>query len=301
MNERIELRDKAGGVATVIPGLGGWLLRYGRTVGEHGLVEALRDDEAVVARYPKEMWAGNPLLFPLVSYNHLPGADHHYEWAGKRYPLPQHGFARRSVWKVTARMESAVTIELTDSPTTQAVYPFAFRYSLTYRLDDGRLHWDQVIENRSAETLPFGSGFHPYFRLPLGAHSKRNDCHIRCPRAMRYNPVGVSEAFFSEPFPEQDVPVARDVGATLLFGDLNRREFALVDAAAGLQVVLNWDDAPAYRFCALWSRTPSENFYCIEPWTALPNAFSRPDDRELILLPAGQTFRAAMWMDVRPA
>jgi galactose mutarotase-like enzyme len=72
----------------------------------------------------------------------------------------------------------------------------------------------------------------------------------------------------------------------------------LVDRAAGLEVVLNWEAAPEHRFCALWSRTTSEDFYCIEPWTALPNAFSRPDDREILVLAPGETFRSAMWVDI---
>jgi galactose mutarotase-like enzyme len=301
MIERIELRDAAGAVATVIPELGGWLLRYARPVEGHGLVEALRDDEAVVARYPKEMWAGNPVLFPMVSYSHLPGAQNHYEWEGRRFPLPQHGFARRSQWTVTARAADSVTMELTDTAESLAVYPFRFRYLLTYRLADGRLHWEQEIANRSDVPMPFGSGFHPYFRLPLGAASRREDCHVRCPRGIRYNPVGLSEAYFTEPFPAQDVPVTRDVAGTIQVGDLAAREFALVDRAAGLEVVLNWEAAPDHRFCALWSRTTSADFYCIEPWTALPNAFSRPDDREIVVLAPGETFRSAMWVDIRTA
>ncbi len=299
MNERIDLQDATGAQATVLPALGGWLLRYARRVEGHGLVEALRDDEAVVARYPKEMWAGNPILFPVVSYTHRPGAENHYEWAGKQYPLPQHGFARRSPWSVLKQSPSSVTMELTDSDATRAVYPFRFRYELTYRLDEGRLHLEQVIENLSSEPMPFAAGFHPYLRLPLSPSSHRNDCLIRCPRGMRYNPVGFSEAFFTEPFPEQDVPVAQNTSGLLMTGDLASREFALVDTAAGLEVVLNWEGSPAYRFCALWTRTVTENFYCIEPWTALPNTFSRPDDRELILLASGETFRSTLWMDVR--
>ena len=90
-----------------------------------------------------------------------------------------------------------------------------------------------------------------------------------------------------------------DTGPALLLGDLRNREVALVDRAARLEVVIHWDDAPAYRFCGLWSRTPSENFYCLEPWTSLPNAFSRPDDGELQVLQPGDVFRAAMWMEVR--
>lgn len=301
MSERIELRDASGAVAVVIPELGGWLLRYARPVAGHGLVEALRDDEAVVARYPKEMWAGNPILFPVVSFNHVPGAQHHYEWNGRRFPLPQHGFARRSPWTVAARSADSVTIELVDTEATRAVYPFAFRFSLTYRLEGGRLHWEQDLENRSAEPMPFGCGFHPYFRLPLGAGSGRDDCRIRCPRGVRYNPVGLSEAYFTEPFPTQEVPVARDVAGTIQLGDLAEREFGLVDTKAGLEVVLNWEAAPAYRFCALWSRTTDSDFYCIEPWTALPNAFSRPDDREIRVLAPGERFRASLWVDIRTA
>jgi galactose mutarotase-like enzyme len=299
MSERIELRDTTGAVATVIPELGGWLLKYGRNIPGQGLVHALHHDEAVVARYPKEMWAGSPVLFPLVSYNHLPGADHHYEWNRGRYPLPQHGFARRMPWRVVRRGEDSVTMELVDTEATRAVYPFLFRHQLTYRLADGRLHWSQEVENRSPDAMPFGSGYHPYLRLPLGANSKRNDCFIRCPRGTRFNPVGHAEAFFSEPFAAQDFPASRDTGNALMFGELAHREFALVDPAAKLEVVIHWEASPAYRFCALWSRTTSENFYCIEPWTALPNAFSRPEDHELIILQPGETFRAELWMEVR--
>ena len=74
----VQLSDSEGGLAVVAPELGGWLLRYARTMPEHGCVDALHFSQAVVDRYPKEMCAGNPILFPLVSFNHLPGQDHHY-------------------------------------------------------------------------------------------------------------------------------------------------------------------------------------------------------------------------------
>lgn len=296
----VEIRDQTGAMAQVLPELGGWLVRYQRPLPGHGLVEALHHDDAVIARYPREMWAGSPLLFPIVSYNHVPGADHHYPWAGQNHPMPAHGFARKTPWKVTAQETDQVQLEFTDSDATRAMFPFAFRYRLTYRLQEGRLHWQQVIENFSSESMPFGVGFHPYLPMPLSAGSKRSDCVIRIPRATRFNPIGRGDAYFSEPFPEQELPATVDTGATLLLGNLRSQELALVYRAARLEVVVNWEGAPAYRFCALWSRTPSENFYCLEPWTCLPNAFSRPDDRELQILAPGQSFQASMWMEVRP-
>ena len=163
----VRLKDSTGALAVIAPELGGWLLRYARPTEKHGLVDVLHFSQAVVDRYPKEMWAGNPLLFPMVSFNHQLGREHHYPWGGREFALGQHGFARRSAWSVVARGESAMTLELADSEATREVYPFAFRYCVTYRLDGGRLHFEQTVENRSAEPMPFSTGIHPYFQVTL--------------------------------------------------------------------------------------------------------------------------------------
>lgn len=92
----IVLREDTEAKFAIAPELGAWLLRYGRNVPGRGWVEAIRFDPAVVDRYPLQMYAGNPLLFPLVSYNVAGGKEHFYEWGGVTYPLPQHGFARRA-------------------------------------------------------------------------------------------------------------------------------------------------------------------------------------------------------------
>ena len=136
----LQITDPTGALAVIAPELGGWLLRYARPTRQHGLVEALHFDQAVVDRYPKEMWAGNPLLFPMVSFNHLPGKEHHYHWQGRDYLLPQHGFARRTPWQVIDHTTSALTLELTDTEATRTTYPFAFSHRVTYRLEAGRLH-----------------------------------------------------------------------------------------------------------------------------------------------------------------
>ena len=47
-------------MAQVLPELGGWLVRYQRPLSGHGIVDALYHDDAVIARYPREMWAGSP-------------------------------------------------------------------------------------------------------------------------------------------------------------------------------------------------------------------------------------------------
>jgi galactose mutarotase-like enzyme len=285
---------------TVHPELGGWLTQYSREVTDRGWIDVLHADAAAVARYPKEMWAGNPILFPLIAYNHLPGADHHYAWGGQRFPLPQHGFARRLPWTVVATTAAGVTLELTDTDETRAVYPFRFVHRLTYWLEGGRLHAEHQVINRDSVPLPFGLGIHPYLRLPVSPGGRRDDCCIRIPRATRYHPVGRAEGFFTEPFPAQDLSVAGDFSGTMFLGELESPELRLIDPVGRLATVLNWADAPSFRKVALWSRTPQESFFCLEPWTGLPNAFTRAEPGELIQLAPGATWSARWWLDTLP-
>ncbi len=296
----IVLREGTEAEFAIAPELGAWLLRYGRNVAGRGWVEAIRFDPAVVDRYPLQMYAGNPLLFPLVSYNVAGGKEHFYEWGGVTYPLPQHGFARRTPWQVISQTGVSVTMELVDNEATRAVYPFQFSHRVTYRLEQGRLWFEQRIENRSADTMPFGVGIHPYFNVPLSPQSQRDTCFVRLPAARCAQAAPQMASFTMRDQPAQDLPVAQDVADTILLTGLARREVALVDPQAGVQVLLNWEDAPRYRSVALWSKSTDAPFYCIEPWTSLPNAFGRPQDHDLILLAPSEVFEARLWFDIQP-
>src|SRR6185436_12856669 len=184
----VHLTDADGTTAMIAPELGGWLLRYARSLPKHGLVEALHFSQAVIDRYPREMYAGNPILFPLASKNIAGGKDHQYEWNGQIFHMPQHGFARRLRWSVVEQSATSLTMEQTDDEHTRVNYPFAFRQRLSYRLDQGRLRWEQVVENRGSEPMPFSTGFHPYFRVPLTPKSERALCFVEIPEAKRLTP-----------------------------------------------------------------------------------------------------------------
>jgi galactose mutarotase-like enzyme len=299
-NDLVTLTDADGATAVVAPQLGGWLLRYARPTPKHGRVDALHFSQSVVDRYPREMWAGNPILFPLVGNNRAGDREHQYEWDGRVFDMPQHGFARRSKWGVIDQTPTSVTMELSDSDATRASYPFAFRHCFTYRLSQGRLSWEQVVENRSTGPMPFSTGVHPYFAVPLTPKSDRDACFIEIPEGKRLTPVGKFDRFTAAAFPAQNWSVAEDVSGTMFLTDLKKHELILVDPGSELEVVFNFEDAPQHRFVAIWSKATTEPFYCLEPWTALPNSFSRVKDRELIVLEPQATFRAAMWIELKP-
>jgi galactose mutarotase-like enzyme len=292
----ITLRDHAGAKAVIAPELGGWLLRYTRHLPNLGYVDGLYFSQEVVDRYPNQMYAGNPLLFPQVSFSHLPGKEHHYNWNGDTFSLPQHGFARRSKWRVTGVTESRLEMELSDSPETLKAYPFRFRTSITYELNDGRLHFRQKVENRGTGPMPFSTGIHPYLPVPILTGGKRADCLVDLPQGQRFIPDANWNSWRTEPFPAKSLSVQEDVSGTMFLGNLQTREFVLADPGSRVRITLNFENAPRHRYVALWSKSTSDPFYCIEPWTALPNSLNRKTD--LIQLAAGETFEAAMWLDI---
>ena len=293
----ITLHDHSGAKAVIAPELGGWLLRYARHFPELGYVEGIYFAQEVLDRYPNQMYTGNPLLFPQVSYSHLPGKEHHYTWDGKTYALPQHGFARRSKWKVIGVTDTRLTMELTDSPVTREAYPFSFRSTVTYELREGRLHFRQSVENRGQQPMPFSTGIHPYLPVPITSRGDRDKCVVHVPAGKKVIPEKDWESWTTKPFAAQSLSVQEDVSGTLLLTDLAKKEIALADPESGVRITLNFADAPKHRFVALWSKSTSEPFYCIEPWTALPNSFRRKET-ELILLKPAEQFEAEIWMNI---
>jgi galactose mutarotase-like enzyme len=281
----------------IAPELGGWLVSYARPLPKQGLVEALHWSRETIARYPKEIQAGNPILFPLTGKNIVGGREHCYRWQAAIYEMPQHGFARRTPWKVIRQDPESVTMELADDETTRAVYPFSFRHRIRYFLDLGRLHWEQEIENIGKDPLPFSTGFHPYFRAPLGKNSSRSQCLVKLPAASRLSSDDFWVTVAKAPLPAPYWPLSQAPEGTVFFTDLEKQELALIDPREGLEVVLNFEKAPGHRFIAFWSRSREAPFYCLEPWTALPNSFSRNQD--LIVLESGEVFRAAFYTEIR--
>ena len=292
--QMITLRDRGESKVVVAPELGGWLLRFLAHLPDSGYVDVLFYDQAAVDRYPEKMYAGSPLLFPMVSFNHLPGAEHHYEWRGEKYPLPQHGFARRSKWKVVKVSETSVSLELSSTEQTRRLFPFGFRHRVTYTLQGHRLHFRQLIENTSNRVMPFSTGIHPYFPAPILPGGKRSDCFAELPASRKVTQFKNWESWTASPFAAQKLPISEDFSGTMFLTDLEKQEASFVDLEAGLRIRLNFEEAPQHRFLALWSSSTDAPFICMEPWTALPNSFSRAET-ELILLDPGQKFEAAMW------
>ena len=127
-------------------------------------------------------WTGRaPLLFPIVG--ELAGGA--YRLDGRGYPMPKHGFARRSTFVVVAHAHDRITLRLDASDATRTIYPFDFRLDVSYAITGATLTLTAVVSNLGEAALPASFGFHPAFRwpLPYGEPPRRPPVDLRRGRA----------------------------------------------------------------------------------------------------------------------
>lgn len=143
--------------------------------------------------------SGFPILFPFP--NRI--RDGRFTWDGKKYELPRndpsgknaiHGFACRRPWRVVdhgADGDSAwVTGEfhaLQDSPDSLALWPSDHRIRVTYRLSGNGLRIESIVDNPDRVPLPFGLGYHPYFRIPFREGADSNAYRVSVPASGYWN------------------------------------------------------------------------------------------------------------------
>lgn len=85
-------------------------------------------------------------------------------------PLSQHGFARKSEWKVSegeeqAEDESSVTLELLDDHRTRELWPHHFRAELSLTLGERSLEVKLGVINIGDDVFTFTSALHTYLAV----------------------------------------------------------------------------------------------------------------------------------------
>ena len=240
----------------------------------------------------------SPVLFPIVGQV----TDDRLLIGGRSYPMGRHGFARRRRFEWVEQGADACCLQLEDDAESRAVFPFAFRLTLSYRIADGALHVGYEVANPGQEVLPASLGAHPAFRWPLlgGAQTDyRIEFAVPEPDPIRRLDDGLIRPA-AQPSPVQGRTLPLDPA---LFADdaiimLHPRSASLryMGPEGGIEVA--WHGFPQL---GLWQK-PGAELLCIEPWHgyASPAGWDGElkDKAGLMLIPPGET-RAMGW-SVRP-
>lgn len=242
--------------------------------------------------------------------------DGRYAFGGRTYRLPInfpsqnhaiHGLLSKETMGLRESEEGSsqgsVTLEY-DFTGKFGGYPFGLYVNVKHTLTEDGLKVETTAENIGTESLPFGDGWHPYFRFD--GRCDVNNWELKIPAKRR---VKMSERLIptGDLLPvegtEYDFLKRRRIGAMSLdnvFTSLSREKgFSVTELRnATLDVALEvWQDQ-AYDYLVIFT-PPGENRNCvaIEPMTCNTNAFN--NGQGLIVLKPGDRFRGSYGVRMR--
>jgi aldose 1-epimerase len=288
------LADEKGNRAEVWPAFGFNCFRWQAVLGTGQTVDVLYSDPAqFVSGHPTR--TGIPVLFPFP--NRI--RDGRFTWAGREYRLPAndpsgknaiHGFAVRRAWQVIGQgaddRSAWVTGEFAlsmEAPDLRSLWPADPLLRLTLRLSGRCLRLEAEVVNLKPEPLPFGLGYHPYFRVPFVPGTAAEEYTVKVPARSMWK--------LEESLPDGTrlpVDAAHDLNRPRPFSEL-KLDDVLTDlplapmTPEGLRLratlrgpswaVLNLYASESFRELVVFT-PPHRQAFCVEPYTCTTDAIN---------------------------
>jgi galactose mutarotase-like enzyme len=242
----------------------------------------------------KETWPRHaPHLFPVVGKL----KDNQFIYGGKKYTLPQHGFARDKEFQLKHVAENSVTFVLTDSPQTLQIYPFHFSLEIKYTLLENTLSVHYSVTNTGEGELYYSLGAHPGFSTRLGDAGNFEDFFLEFEKeenTERYfveaGLVGNAKRVVFTTKKKLFLHKEDFLNDAWVFKNLESHAVSLRNTKNEHGLTLQWD--PRFSFFGIWTKPGAEEFVCLEPWAGIAdgiNASGRLEEKEGILrLPRGE-------------
>ncbi|RZS99481.1 aldose 1-epimerase family protein [Aquimarina brevivitae] len=214
-----------------------------------------------------DIWASRaPVLFPIIGGL----KEGTYAYKGQSYELPKHGFIRYNEDLVVDQpAETKVTFSLQDSAETLKIYPFHFRFEVTYELIENQLKVSHQITNRGNTTMYFSVGGHPAFNCPLYEDEVYTDYYIQLQngtgaKSHVLNKEGLISNQTIAIFEDDKIKLTPNLfdNDALIFKQINAGKATLSHNNKGPILSVDFKDFPDL---GIWAK-PNAPYVCIEPW-----------------------------------
>ena len=253
--------------ALVSPAHGARLLRW--NVADW---EVVRWSETADWSKPQKVRGGNPVLFPFIARSFYDNQIGFWKSSdGTVHPAPMHGFARDSAFSIVTADDSSVEMRLEANDTTRAVYPFDFRLEVALRLGVDSLEVCYRVTNPGKNPLPWSAGHHFYFGIPA---SERAEWQLELPCHH-----WASQDFSTGEIQLRDPSTTRDalsnpawIDRLHVQPDLDRIQLAQASTGRTISFKDTSPQSGSWHCATTWTEKPDSDFFCVEPWSALPNA-----------------------------
>lgn len=207
------------------------------------------------------------VVFPII------GRGDRYSCHGVPMKMDVHGFPRTTDMKEEQINETCMRFSMESTPDMLRNYPYPFRLSETFILDDDVLVRRHEVTNLGQEVMPFGIGDHAAYRVKFGEAKLFLSQNQFVPSSKD----GVTHAEV------KDLPVQGEIlldeakkflldQGTLIL--VHNRDTIVLQTGLGVTIELQYPTP----YVAIWTPEDKSPFLCIEPWWGLPTLDFDPDE-----------------------
>ncbi|MBZ9730031.1 aldose 1-epimerase family protein [Salegentibacter sp. JZCK2] len=251
-----------------------------------------------------EFWASQaPNLFPVIGV--LKNGEFIFE--GKTYKMPKHGFIRyNEEIRLKEKTPNSLVFQLEYSEKTLAIYPFKFRFEISFILNEKSLEVQHRILNLDQKPLYFSLGGHPAFNAPISKNEVYEDYYLEFDRKMDLSTHVLSEnGLVSDKTEgildnEDKIRLHKELFAkdALIFKNIPSKKVALKSKNTGTVLSVEYPD---FKNLGIWAK-PGAPYVCIEPWLGIADTEGADQNLQnkegMEMLEAGKDFEASYKISV---
>jgi len=261
------------------------------------------------------MWHADPNIWGSFAPNLFPVIgglkDNAFVFDNKTYTMPKHGFIRHNTAiECIKETENSRTFQLKYNTELLKMYPFKFRYTITYTLENNVLTVSHEIINLDEKAMYFSLGGHPAFKCPVYSDEKYTDYslvfeHNETAETYLLNTQNGLLTDTTKPVFNHTNTIPLDYTLfnkdALIFKDLKSRKVTLHSKTKGAILTVTHVDFP---HLGLWAK-PNADYVCIEPWIGYADLESTNQDitakAGIIKLDVNRNFKAKYAIEIHKA
>ena len=252
--------------AIVSPAKGAQLLSWKH--GDWTIIDWPQD-----ANWQQWVHGGNQVLFPFIARTYAKGKIGSWiDDAGVERHASMHGFAKDFPFHVVDGGADFVTLRQDANDITRREFPFDYRLEVTHRLTADSLSTTFRVEHcgcSGSRAMPWTAGHHYYFNVPA---EQRADwvLTLLCEQWASQDFSDGSYSFTQAKWAEAPLSQTEWVDRMQLKTQFDA--ITLRHAPSGRSLALEALHGGDWPVVTTWTGNPKENFFCVEPWSALPDA-----------------------------
>ncbi|HXC54183.1 MAG TPA: aldose 1-epimerase [Rhizomicrobium sp.] len=209
------------------------------------------------------------------------------------HPHALHGQGWQNEWSVRAQTRDSAVLAFAHGADA---WPWDYAAEQAFVLTPDSLRLELTLSNRSARAMPASLGFHPYFPRTERSRLQAEIAGVWLSDATAIPTVKAQASHFL------DLAGGAALGAAPFVDHCHfgwKGAARIAQPENGRRLLLG--ASPELGFLHVFV-PPNADFFCVEPVSAMPDAFNRAaDESGLRVIAAGDSFRVAMTLSVQPA